>query len=337
MIPKIIGLFNSKSGVGTTTVVYHLAHIFSKMGHSVLAIDLDPQANLTSAFFDEMEMVQQQLDHKTIFACLEPMINGVGDIQEPQPIKIRDGLFVIDGDLHLNFFENNLIDAWQKHYEGKEDALRITTAFYRIMLSGAEKCGAEIILVDVGPNLGAINRAAILSMDYLVSPITIDLFSMQGTQCGGAYVRSWQQNWKTIIQKQGKGLNIPIPKGEVTPIGYVFLHHARRQSSSLNLCMQYAEGITGVEASCAQQYRQSFTNVFSDRGIEFPDSNCLGSLQSYCSLIPMAQEVLKPVFDLLPADGAIGGYTNLVGIAYHEFKALAENIITRTSQNVQPE
>ncbi len=337
MIPKIIGLFNSKSGVGTTTVVYHLAHIFSKMGHSVLAIDLDPQADLTLAFFDEIEMTQHQVDSKTIFACLEPMIDGVGDIQEPQPIKIRDGLFVIDGDLNLNLFEDNLIDAWQKNYEGKEDALRITTAFYRIMLSGAEKCGAEIILVDVGPNLGAINRAAVLSMDYLVLPIMFDPFSMQRMQYIGRYVCNWQQNWKTIIQKYGKGWNIPIPKGEVIPIGYVVLYHARRQSIPLSLCMQYAEGSTSADAFISQLYRQSFTNVFSDSGIEFPDSNCLGSLQSYRNLMPMAQEAIKPVFDLLPADGAIGGHTNLVGIAYHEFKALAENIIARTSQNVQPE
>ena len=46
-----IALFNNKGGVGKTTLAYHLAHMFRRLDYSVLAVDLDPQANLTSAFF----------------------------------------------------------------------------------------------------------------------------------------------------------------------------------------------------------------------------------------------------------------------------------------------
>lgn len=48
-----IALFNNKGGVGKTTLTYHLAHMVARLGWRVLAVDLDPQANLTSAFFDE--------------------------------------------------------------------------------------------------------------------------------------------------------------------------------------------------------------------------------------------------------------------------------------------
>ncbi|MCB2055732.1 MAG: ParA family protein, partial [Geminicoccaceae bacterium] len=49
----VITFFNNKGGVGKTSLVYHLAWMLSETGHRVLACDLDPQANLTSAFLDE--------------------------------------------------------------------------------------------------------------------------------------------------------------------------------------------------------------------------------------------------------------------------------------------
>jgi chromosome partitioning protein len=48
-----LALFNNKGGVGSTTLAYHLAHMFQRIGVRVLAADLDPQASLTTAFLDE--------------------------------------------------------------------------------------------------------------------------------------------------------------------------------------------------------------------------------------------------------------------------------------------
>ena len=49
----VVALFNNKGGVGKTTSAYHLAHMSARLGLPTLAVDLDPQANLSSAFFDE--------------------------------------------------------------------------------------------------------------------------------------------------------------------------------------------------------------------------------------------------------------------------------------------
>jgi hypothetical protein len=51
-----IALFNNKGGVGKTTLTYHLAHMIRRLGLSVLAVDLDPQANLTSMCLEETEI-----------------------------------------------------------------------------------------------------------------------------------------------------------------------------------------------------------------------------------------------------------------------------------------
>ena len=47
---KTVTLFNNKGGVGKTTLAYHLAWMFREIGLNVLAVDLDPQSNLTTAF-----------------------------------------------------------------------------------------------------------------------------------------------------------------------------------------------------------------------------------------------------------------------------------------------
>ena len=52
----VLTFFNNKSGVGKTSLVYHLSWMLSRLGIKVLVCDLDPQANLTAAFLEESEL-----------------------------------------------------------------------------------------------------------------------------------------------------------------------------------------------------------------------------------------------------------------------------------------
>jgi chromosome partitioning protein len=65
------------------------------------------------------------------------------------------------------------------------------------------------------------------------------------------------------------------------------------------------------------------------------DPHCLAQLKHYRSLMPMALEARKPVFDLRPADGAFGGHQQAVRRAYEDFKALTLQVESRTSSYVQ--
>jgi chromosome partitioning protein len=83
---KTIVPFNNKSGVGKTTLVYHLPHMFSRIGYPTLAVDLDPQANLASAFLDENQLESLwDNDRDTILSCVEPILQGTGDIRPLRP------------------------------------------------------------------------------------------------------------------------------------------------------------------------------------------------------------------------------------------------------------
>ena len=48
------------------------------------------------------------------------------------------------------------------------------------MQKAAASNGTDIILVDVGPNLGALNRAVLVATDYVAVPLAADLYSLQG-------------------------------------------------------------------------------------------------------------------------------------------------------------
>ncbi len=86
----VIAFFNSKGDVGTTSLVYHLAWMFSEQDLNVIAVDLDPQANLTSMFLDEprLEQIWPRGKHPlTIQSLVEPILLGSGDIRRPTSKK----------------------------------------------------------------------------------------------------------------------------------------------------------------------------------------------------------------------------------------------------------
>ena len=82
--------------VGTTTLAYHLAHLFSRLGRSVLAVDLDPQASLTAHFLDDGELERlwgvAESDNQTIAGALRPFAEGRGDVVLVPPRQVAENL-----------------------------------------------------------------------------------------------------------------------------------------------------------------------------------------------------------------------------------------------------
>jgi len=100
-----IAFFNNKGGVGKTSLVYHLSWMFADLGKKLIAVDLDPQANLTSMFLEEGRLEELWPDGKhllTIDGVIEPIRRGLGDIQDPHVEKISENLGLVVGDLALS-------------------------------------------------------------------------------------------------------------------------------------------------------------------------------------------------------------------------------------------
>lgn len=317
---KTIAFFNNKGGVGKTTLVYHLANMLSRLGYAALAVDFDPQANLTSAFFKEsrLEELWEDNSQETILACVQPILDGTGDIQSPHLHQIADYLWIVAGDLGLSRFEDKLSDSWPRGYNDDAAALRATTAFHRLIANGTAEAGASVALVDVGPNLGAINRSALLAADYLVIPLAADLFSLQGLRNLGPTIRSWRNQWHRMRQVISSK-DFSMPEGNMSPVGYVILQHAVRLDRPVRTFDRWFQRIPAV-------YRDAVLAEDSEESPAENDPHCLFSLRNFRSLMPMAQDARKPMFDLKPADGAIGSHLSLVQTCYQDFESLAIKI-----------
>ena len=241
-----VAFFNNKGGVGKTTLVYHLASMFSRLGVRVLAVDLDPQANLTSYFLDgdalDALWGAPLATRRTIAGAVQPLMEGLGDIRvtEPgevvqdvrttSPVEVGETLWLLPGDLALSAFEERLAQAWPYTLAGRDNAaLRATTAFHRVAATAEAAVGADVVLVDVGPNLGALNRAALLMADHVVVPLGADLFSVQGLLNLGPALRRWRHDWQeTVLPRVDGDLGISLPRGAMSPLGYVVMQPSMR-------------------------------------------------------------------------------------------------------------
>ena len=100
-----IAFFNNKGGVGKTSLVYHLAWMYADLGVSVVAVDLDPQANLSTMFLSEerLEELWPDGDHpQSILGSVSPILRGIGDMSDPHVETITDNLGMVVGDLGLS-------------------------------------------------------------------------------------------------------------------------------------------------------------------------------------------------------------------------------------------
>jgi chromosome partitioning protein len=327
----VLTFFNNKGGVGKTSLVYHLSWIFSEMGKKVIAIDLDPQANLTSAFLPEQKLEElwdadlPSPQARTIYQCVRPLME-VGDIQEPVTQRIRSSLHLVPGDLALAGFEDFLSQEWPNSLGSGNllRAFRVLTAFWIVAQKAAERHQADLILADVGPNLGAINRSALIGSDFVVIPLAADLFSLQGLRNLGPTLRNWRADWRKRLDNWTSP-SFPLPEGKMTTLGYLVQQHSERLSRPVKAYDRWAARIPGV-------YRESVLSDLSPAPSMTADPLCLARLKHYRSLVPMAQEARKPIFQLTAADGAIGSHSYGVQEARRDFQSLAQRILNEIAE-----
>lgn len=329
MAVPVLTFFNNKSGVGKTNLVYHIAWMLSDLDYTVLTCDLDPQANLTGSFLSERQLEgiwgRDSTSAQTIMQCIEPLATG-GDTSDPDLQQITPNLFLIPGDLSLASFEDLLSTSWPGALSESSQYrdFRILTAFSSVIQKSAEQINATIVLVDVGPNLGAINRSALIATDRIVVPLGADIFSLQGLHNLGPALNNWREGWR----KRRDSWYLPrflLPIGNMSPIGYIVRQPSVRLTRPIKV---HDKWINRMPAEYARNLLGNKEGPYPNSPTEDED-NALTILKHYRGLVPMAQEARKPIFHLTTADGAFGGHAAAVGGAREDFRRLAIKILSK--------
>ena len=329
MSVPILTFFSNKGGVGKTSLIYHLAWMFAGLGKRVFIADLDPQASLTAAFLDEdriEELWSAPQPGSTIYECVKPLA-GAADIAPPEPRKIDADLYLLPGDMALSGYEDILSEEWANSLADGNlyRPMRILASFWQVMRMAAEQIEADIILADIGPNLGAINRSALLAADYVAIPLGADLFSLQGLSHLGPTLSRWRTAWRKRVEnwaksdEKGEFSDFRLPAGNMRPIGYLCQQHSVRLARPVKAYDKWVQRIPA-------EYRQAVLGEPCIQVKQEEDPYCLAIIKHYRSLVPMGREHRKPIFNLTPADGAIGSHAHAVRDAKKDFKRLAEKI-----------
>lgn len=242
MKPVKIALFNNKGGVGKTTITVNLASALAKQGHRVLMVDADPQCNL-SAFC----MTEDQLDellasseagtgNATVWDGIKPVVLGRGDVADIDIFEIYENVLLLSGDVLVSQYEEELPAAWTDSFARKSRGYDVMGALSRLVSKIAEEHSTSIILFDVGPNVGPLNRTVLLDSDYFLAPVGSDLFSLRALGAVGRSMSRWISDWATVRSLAPSAASNSLMEGGLSFLGMWRLRiKLRKEGRALNL------------------------------------------------------------------------------------------------------
>jgi len=156
---KIVAIANQKGGVGKTTTAVNLGSALAEQGKTILIVDLDPQANPTSAF------VMQDLEGESLY---EPLLSRAQIVDKVFPTRL-ERLFLIPADLDLAGAELE-IARMDRHLTRLAETLSVFRADQTF----------DFILLDCPPSLGILMTNALAAADEILTPIQCEYFALEG-------------------------------------------------------------------------------------------------------------------------------------------------------------
>ena len=334
---KILSFFNNKGGVGKTTLACNYAHYAHKVEKKkVLVLDMDPQSNatqllLTQESWSKIYKLDTMNSDSTIMRPLKRIQKGHSDITENPYVVQSDefGIDLIPGHPALSLVEDSLSKAWGEIYT-KPAALEATN-WMNVLLQDESLYSYDLVVIDVGPSLGALNRSVLLSSTHYVTPVEADLFSLYALQNIGQWMDGWINNYSTAINIQKENNLDPIEdfilqelKIKTGYIGYTTKQYiARRENGKVRKTQSYEKYMHLLPERAKELTKNS---SIKDK---FPNMD-IGIVPNMFSMIPRAQEAHKPIAELTTDDGLIGGQPKQLKLYTEEldkvFKAISDRM-----------
>ena len=308
---ETIALFNNKGGVGKTTIATTLAYELTRSGKRVLMIDLDPQSNSTQVILTEEQVERIYLDNvdrPDRIKTIKDIYNPMRDSNEPVIGNVKEAILpgnkhafkcdLLPSHLSLSEFEDTLSDAWSDLRANKLGGFRRTNWF--IQVRNQIKNDYDIVLIDLSPSLGALNRSILLNIDYFIIPITGDIYNQYGVKNIG----SWIQNWIKVYERSPGYLkddydNATLSKSEINQsiskdnfkkfIGYI-ISRAKMGKTKKNIISYQKNHLDDIKRTIDDYLSFSTDSRISEK-LE------LGTITEIVSLLTESQAGHAPAFE----------------------------------------
>jgi cellulose biosynthesis protein BcsQ len=318
MPAKSVCFFNNKGGVGKTTLIANLAaELAINNKKKILLVDADPQCNLTQYLLSDEQYLQEYEDDdpETVYSVIHPLSIGKG-YRSQLPIREAEsfGCDVIIGDPRLAMKEDLLSQDWRDARAGGTRGLRTTFVFHDLLRKSE---GYDYVFFDMGPSLGAINRAVLLVTDYFILPATIDIFSKWAVRNIGLALTSWQKELSNGIKNAEDPSELPITESKrVKFLGYVMQQHKERARGS---SARIVEAYRVISEKFPAIIRQNLGSLYVAADMN-PN---LGEIKHLASLAPKSQTTHRPMITVV----AKGSYTTTRKQARAIFKHIADSFL----------
>ena len=155
---RTIAIANQKGGVGKTTTAINLAACLAEKGKKVLAIDIDPQGNMTSGLGVNKKKVKNTLYELLIGSCA---------IEDCLMKSVMKDLMVLPSNMNLAASEIELIGVDKKEYILKKEVDKIKEDY-------------DYIIIDCPPSLSTLTVNAMTTADTVLVPIQCEYYALEG-------------------------------------------------------------------------------------------------------------------------------------------------------------
>ena len=155
---RIIAIANQKGGVGKTTTAINLSASLASLGKKVLAIDMDPQGNMSSGLGVDKNEVE-----KTVYDLI---IGNIG-IEECIYEEVIENLDVLPSNIDLSAAEIELIGVDNKEYILRDEVNKVKEKY-------------DFIIIDCPPALSMLTINAMTTSDSVLVPIQCEYYALEG-------------------------------------------------------------------------------------------------------------------------------------------------------------
>ncbi len=155
---RIIAIANQKGGVGKTTTAINVASCIAEAGKKVLAIDLDPQGNMTSGLGVDKNEVENTVYELMLDEC---------SVQESIAESVVENLDIISSNVNLAGAEIELLGINEKEYILKNAVDYIKDDY-------------DFIIIDCPPSLNMLTVNAMTTANTILVPIQCEYYALEG-------------------------------------------------------------------------------------------------------------------------------------------------------------